>query len=377
MEDAELAAQVFTSPNESDIFPWSVTMHEPSGRQITLSTDVQWRDYAASSPEIVDHSTQFPRIEGSAVFTRPCIARATLAKAMRENGIRTIAETDDNYFCDPSLNLFLRTQGEVELATDQHAKAMASMDANIFSTRWLRDRYHKEYRARFGKQVRPEMHVCRNHIARDQWPTRIEGDGKVRVGFMGSTSHVWDINLAYPAFHAAHEMGAKTWMIGYSPSDPQPDVMDTFTDQDGNTVDLRSVKGREAIRKWGLIVDRHQRWIAPDEYHRAALPLDIGIAPLMVNDFTLGKSDVKLLEHTISGAASICSNHPIYNTSGWVHEKNCLMAGSPRELAEATIRLIRNPSLRSDLVAAAQDYVFNERSEVQMKKEWEAAVVSH
>jgi hypothetical protein len=88
----------------------------------------------------------------------------------------------------------------------------------------------------------------------------------------------------------------------------------------------------------------------------------------------MGKSDAKCLEYGISGAAIICTNSGIYNTAGWKHEVNCLMANSVQEMAEATLRLIRDPGLRYELVTAAQEYIWNERNEDVMRAEWEAAL---
>ncbi len=70
----------------------------------------------------------------------------------------------------------------------------------------------------------------------------------------------------------------------------------------------------------------------------------------------------------------VCSNNPIYNSAGWKHEVNCLMGGSYRELATATVRLIRDPKLRYELVSAAQEMVSTERNEDVMRDEWMEAI---
>src|SRR5262249_1458538 len=156
------------------------------------------------------------------------------------------------------------------------------------------------------------------------------------------------------------------------PGDPDPDTPDQI-EIDGEMVKLRSDKYQQNIDTWRGAITKHTAWIDPNEYHRAALPLDIGLCPLNNDDFCLAKSDVKAIEYTISGAAVVAQNNSVYNRN-WKHEVNCLLAGSPREMAEQTIRLIRDPQLRYELVTAAQEYVLKERGLKQMQEEWRAAL---
>lgn len=375
--DEKDAVDTLAFPNSDKGYPWRFVAGTEDGTSRVIDSREAWESFTSTSPKLTSLDTQFPEQEGPAVFTRPCIARATLAKAMRLQGIRTIAETDDNYFAPPRHNLFARSNMPDEktrrVVHDMHAKAMASMGVNVFSTAWLRDRYWKEYKQRFGLQGLPEMHVCRNNIARMAWPTVPEYDGPVRVGFMGSPSHVWDVHLAYAAFHAAKYHGCHTVMIGYHPGDPDPHIPDTIT-ANGVTYQLRSRKSRAVSTKWLNVVDEHIQWISPEEYHRAHLPLDIGLAPLRDNDFTRGKSDVKAIEYSISGAACVLQKHLVYTSGGWQHEVNCLLAKSQEDMAIQTMRLIHDPMLRTELVANARKMIRTERNEIVSRDEWNAAL---
>lgn len=368
----------FMYPNTESEMPWRL-LAESDGETHIIDSEEGWKKFNARPRELGELTAQFPSQHGPAVFTRPCLARATLGKAMRLEGIRTIAETDDNYFAPPRHNLFARTQLPTprarDLIHDMHAKAMASMGVNVFSTVWLRDRYWKEYKRRFGLQGLPEMHVCRNSIDRAAWPTVPEYDGPVRVGFMGSPSHVWDVHLAYAAFHAAKYHGCHTTMIGYNPANPDPHIPDEIT-ADGITYQLRTKKSLAVSRKWQAVIDEHIEWIAPEEYHRAHLPLDIGLAPLRDNDFTRGKSDVKAIEYSISGAACVLQRHIAYTQAGWKHEVNCLLAKSQEDMAIQTMRLIHDPMLRTELVANARKMIRTERNEIVMRNEWNVALAA-
>jgi hypothetical protein len=144
-------------------------------------TAFRWRFDPAADDGYIDYLDH----EGdTAVWIRPDLARATHAKAMREQlGLRTVAETDDNYLADKRFNIYMRTNGfDVKLRRD-HMRAMASMDAMVFSTVWLRDLYWREMKAEFRKErlagwSPPEMHICRNHCPDTDWPERVERTGR-------------------------------------------------------------------------------------------------------------------------------------------------------------------------------------------------------
>jgi len=361
------AKRAFDGPNDDTPFPWSVDLLLPEGETLTATTRAEWDRLAEQRTRYTAITARFPEVEGTVVWTRPDVNRAVHAWHMREQGTRTVGETDDNYFARSEQNLFLRENRVTLEQKVMHAKAMAMMAANVFSTEQLRDQYVKFMREHLGKRALPEAYVCRNHVPRGDWPERLEADGPLRVGFMGSPSHVWDVNLMYGAISAAHSAGSETVMIGYNPANPDPTVPDF---EDGAEESWRSEKSLAYKRAWAKVISRHERWVDPSAYHRHPLPLDIGLAPLKVDAFTLGKSDVKLIEYTISGAVSVCQNSPVYNKAGWEHEVNCLMAGSPQEFGEQTLRLIRDPRLRYELVTAAQEYVANERNEDALALEW-------
>lgn len=367
-------------PNKDTGIPWQAEFHTPDGVKVAR-TKKDWRLLARGGLVFTRLDVVFPDHEGAAVFTRPMLSQATLARYMRDRGIRTLAESDDNYFAPVRWNLFLRRQGQQQLLREAHAKAFASMDACVFSTEWLRDRYWREFRKRFGERGvklagMPEMFVCRNCVPVADWPDRDHGDGRVRVGFMGSTSHLWDVHLAYAAFHAAKQCAnVETLMVGHNPADPNPDTPESFTDAEtGGEIRWETEKGRMVREKWAAVVDRHIRWIDPGRYHRVPLPFDIGVAPLHDNEFNRGRSDSKLLEFTISGAAIVAQRLPVFTSAGWRDGKNCLLAGSPSEMAHAVVRLIRDPGLRYELVSAAQDMVANDRNEATLRREWMDAI---
>ncbi len=309
-----------------------------------------------------EDGVEYPAQEGkAAVWTRPDLARATHARAMRElHGIRTVCEVDDNYLGNPRLNMFMRANGFGPRERLQHLKACASMGHLIVTTNALRDIYWKAMKQEFGRALVPPIHVCGNHLFLEDWPQRIERDGPLRVGWMGSPSHVWDVDLAWAAMLHAHNQGCETIMVGYNPADPAD-----FT--------VESKRSLHKTKQWGKAVSRAVGWEKMDGTSRLALPFDIGLCPLLHNAFTVGKSDIKAVEYTIAGAAVVASATSVY-TENWIHGETALLASSPQEMLEHVDLLIRKTSLREELVRNAQQYVREERDITKHASEWREAV---
>lgn len=346
-EDGELvrpgAFYALTQPNDDSDFRWQ------------LLVDRNDPDYA---------ELHLPDHEGAAVWTRPDLARATMAKAMREGGIRTLAEVDDDYTTPPSQNVFMRAMRFSAQDRLDHLKAIFSQSGIVFSTAHLRDTYWRTARRDLGlsKRQMPDLFVCRNHIAREDWPEPITRKGPLRVGWMGSPSHVYDIDLAAPAFLRAQELGCECWLIGYDPREP------------GFKGEMAEIGSTRQLHIWERVGYTHRKWIKPDLYHRTALPFDIGLAPLVTTRHTNGKSDVKAVEYAISGAAPVLWQGVVYGGGDWKHGENCLLVSSPREMADAVALLVRDRGLREAIVANAREYVARERNEDVMRKEWGDAI---
>lgn len=311
-----------------------------------------------------DGAAHYPHHEGTAVWTRPCLLRATHAAAMREDGHRVLAEVDDNYLSAAHLNMFMKhgkADDETRLA---HLQSFWCFDGIVFSTAWLRDRYAGAFKKAMPADVRefgqPEFHVARNHTLLEDWPARDEGEGTLRVGYMGSTQHMRDLKIIAQAFHWAKDAaGCETILMGHN-------VRDQWGLRPGS-------RAFEETKVWDKFISRHIPWIDTSVYHRQALPFDIGLAPLELNDHTMGKSDVKAIEYAISGAVPVLQNHPVY-AKHWRHNETCLLASSRDDWTHCVLELIKHRSLRERLVSAAQAYVREERSDVVARKEWSEAI---
>ena len=320
----KLANKVLIEPNEGGKFPWRET----------------------------EEGSEYPNHEGTAIWTRPDMTRAVHAASMGANGIRTLAEVDDNYLSKPSQNFFMHYNDYDAVSRSLHMKVFASFDGIIFSTNWLRDEYVKAYRKDLKHKAR-DVHVCRNHVDPEDWPKRTpllpEGDGRTRVGWMGSQQHGTDLRLAAPALRLAKDMGCEIVFIGLDPAtwDPQ---------------------WRQFLGDYTHVPWRGTR------YHKHFINLDVGLIPLVTNKHTLGKSDVKFLEYSMSGVATVAQSNPVYNNTV-IHGETGLLAASPDNMAYATVDLIKNVRYRRELAASAKQWVLEHRTmQRQGVPEWQAAL---
>ena len=356
--------RVVTTPNNDTDFPWRMRVRA-NGLDVYADTAEEWI-MVGPPGEMEEIETVYPEHEGTAVWIRPDVARGVHMRSMSEqHGLRVLSEVDDNYLTNPNLSLFLRQQGWTEETRRTHLKGVAAAHGVIFSTEDLRDVYWKGIRKRWGR-CNLEMHVCRNHVAADDWPELVPRIGPLRVGWMGSPSHVWDVDIAWPAMLYAKQRGASTYFIGYHPA-KDPGVQ---ARQHGYKLTPRA---KHKIKQWRKVEAFHVPWRQPEKYERLALPLDIGLCPLRTDQMTLGKSDVKAIEYTISGAAVVAQNNTVYNKT-WIHGETALLAGSPQEMLQMTELLMKDENLRERLVKNAQQYVREERGAKQMREEWSHAI---
>ena len=93
----------------------------------------------------------------------------------------------------------------------------------------------------------------------------------------------------------------------------------------------------------------------------------------MVNDHTLGKSDIKIMEYALSGAPCIAHNCLVYNRT-FVHGETALLAGSSAEYVMQLDALLKSPSLGERLVGNTREYIREERLIENNKEEWVSAV---
>ena len=356
-------------PNDGTDFAWAIHGEWEDGSEAHIETEAEWKLACEERRKLLNMTSEYKSLEGrAAVFTRPLSWLAAHMMEMRSQGIRVCAEVDDNYLSKAKHNIFTTKWVKTVLTEEgsrwedygeDHSRSICVGDGLILSTDKLRDQYWKYLTSRFKKKDLPEFFVCRNHVDRRFLPDKLvpaRQDGKLRIGYMGSDSHYWDVELIYPALKEAYDQGHEVVFIGIDPrySMIEPSAYEIKTRQ-----------------HWWNIEFTHIPW--SDTFRGVALPLDIGFAPLVQNHSTDGKSDIKWMEYAISGAACVAQNSVVYNRTA-KHGENVLFANSPTEFVLQMRELIRNPRLRRDLAGATMEYIEKERMIENNRDEWRQAV---
>ena len=199
---------------------------------------------------------------------------------MQDLGIRVLVEVDDNYLKPlPSLP-GAKTSWETKMdrermkkddpySNEQHRYICEFVDGIIVSTPEL---------AKWYERVNDNVYVCPNSVDPVDWPADPphQETGILHVGYAGSSSHYWDVDLLKRAFG---------WL------------------EDKEDVQLHLIGEFEASEKY-----RVTRWTEDLRQARRNLqPLDIGFCPLRDAAWTRCKSDIKMMEYTMAGAAGVYS----------------------------------------------------------------------
>jgi hypothetical protein len=345
-------------PNTSRDFPWYFDLTFEDGTKERVRSRKRWDELCTQRARLTYRNIKYPLQEGgSSIWTRPLAWQAAHMIEMRQQGIRVCAEVDDNYLSSEKLNVFMKKAGWGENDRENHAKSISNSDALIVSTEYLRDVYHKGLGKMFGKKLVPEIFVCRNHVDETLIPTPIppRSDGRLRIGYMGSDSHIWDVDLIYEALLVAFRMGHEIVFVGLNPA--------RIADRLGQ---------KQSRKRWSEISYTHIPW-QNEGFRGMALPLDIGFAPLLVDHHTNGKSDIKWMEYALSGAATIAQNSVVYNRT-MEHGVTGALAGSPKEHLAWMLRLINNDDLRESMVRETNKYIRRERLLSRNVGEWNDAI---
>jgi glycosyltransferase involved in cell wall biosynthesis len=122
----------------------------------------------------------------------------------------------------------------------------------------------------------------------------------------------------------------------------------------------------------GLAGYRHVAAVAATDYPHVLsdLRIDIGLAPLHDTPFNQAKSDIKYLEYSATGAATLASPLAPYEAS--MHDDRGMLVhgNTPDAWAAAIDRLVNDPPLQQRLAQNAYEWVRRERSIEAIAPKW-------
>jgi glycosyltransferase involved in cell wall biosynthesis len=293
----------------------------------------------------LDGEPWFPRQEGACVFQFPGnLTTALILIQMQELGFRVLVDVDDNYL-KPWVGIpgvvsaweakldKARLEKDDPYSNEQHRDICKFVDGIIVSTPEL---------AKWYGRVNDNVYVCPNSVDPGDWPKQPphQETGILHVGYAGSSSHWWDVDLLRRAFG---------WLE---------------TKED---VQIHLIGEFEASEKYKVT-----RWTDDLNAARRNLqPLDVGFAPLRDAAWTRCKSDIKMMEYAMAGAAGVFSIVEPYKLWTDLPGYGCK---TEKDFLKVAKHIYRNRDEVRETARLAREYVMRERLIAQNIHHWEEAI---
>jgi processive 1,2-diacylglycerol beta-glucosyltransferase len=211
--------------------------------------------------------------------------------------------------------------------------------------------------------TRKPIFVSPNYFNPDEWRMqRPQTPGKLRVGFAGSCSHLKDLNVVLPVIGELQKKHDFTFVIvGIDMGTPTlQDFYNKHKAAMGNKFEkhpfgIELQKFYDHLKKINHEWNEGVRW----ELHSrnlARLDLDIGLCPLIDDDFNRCKTPIKFYEYALVGTPSISSKVTPYK-----EEALALADNDFSSWYDALDAMLTYQELRDSTLKAQRDYVFKNR----------------
>lgn len=185
------------------------------------------------------------------------------------------------------------------------------------------------------------------------------GRRRIVIGYMGTYTHEADWRLILPAWRQVYEYyreSVEFQVIGVSAQ------AQALAQEAGVPVRvLQPQRGEVEYPLFMLWFTGRVQW-------------DVAVAPLLDTPFTRSKSDIKFLDYSALGAATIASRVPAYEDSVRHGDTGWLAENTVEAWAAALNRLVADADLRAALAARARQYLLQKRLLAQQVEDWKVAL---
>lgn len=255
-----------------------------------------------------------------------------LIKRYKDLGLKVIFDIDDYWHLPPTHHLYnLYKQVGIPQQTEEILKLV---DLVTTTTKHL---------ASVIQKFNPNVEVLPNCLDTNekQWQSnKIESD-KIRFGYIAGVHHLQDIKiLEKPIIKAVREdLNAKFVLAGYTENSHYKEYE--------RVMSARGWAKEQYLRINALPVN---------QYGFAYNQTDVSLIPLVSNNFSAMKSEIKMLEAAAHGNAVMVSNVAPYN----IFPRNTakfIGAGDTGEWYKGMKRMINEPDYRKDLALELECYV--------------------
>lgn len=277
-------------------------------------------------------------------------------------GKRLILDLDDNY---------------IEVRPDQpgyadyhagsqkraiHQALLSQVDGLIVSTKPLADFYADRVRKVYGQDI--PVFVAPNFTDPNDWPEPKRPRRKV-IGYAGSITHNADLATVMPTL-ARMMRSHGDWHFEVLGGVRSEDIPTVFKDFDELTIRRVHIKNGTPSWKGYPELLRDQRW-------------NVGIAPLVDDEFNRGKSHIKWMEYSMCGIATLASevypySEPINGTPTVEHGRTGLLFKDSKGFEQHLCSLMEDGKMRDEMAREARAAVIGSWGPADHSEEWHKAI---
>lgn len=253
-----------------------------------------------------------------------------------------ILDFDDNYFALPPHH---HAYEDHKPGSEKRAVVAATLSmatAITVSTEPLKEAYKKllkdVYKLEKDIIVLPNMNDAKEF---KKVPQLKKDKGDIIIGYHGSITHNEDLKSIVPALEEvlSKYKNVKVEIMGALSSD---DAVSVFENMDDELLDrVHVIAGTQG---WEGFPERLM-----------SLPWDIGIAPLIDDEFNRSKSHIKWMEYAMKKIPTVAS--PVYPYQVIEHGKTGFLAKTKDEWVDILSKLIEDKQLRKEIGENAHDEV--------------------
>ena len=285
-------------------------------------------------------------------------------------GKPVIMDLDDDYF---NVKPDQPAYEHYKPGTDKRAilgAALSLVDGLIVSTEPLKNSYQKFFQDVFQSDT--PIFVAPNCNDERDWPKGKQivfnkTKGATTIGYAGSITHNADLQMVLPAIHRVMEKYPKVKfeILGALDAESFGKLFRGWSDAMVDRVEVKS-----GTHSWAGYPELlcSQNW-------------DIGIAPLVDDVFTRGKSHIKWMEYSMAGFVTVAS--PVYPYIEPIDGVPVLEDGATGFFCRSTddwvmvlSRLIEDPEGRSTMAARAREAIIEHWQYHSWGDKWAEAIES-
>ena len=267
-----------------------------------------------------------------------------ILKKAKKHNIKVVYESDDDFLDispeNPSYNYILGN-------FDNILKLVNNSDKLVVSTDELKNRFNK-----LGLE---NVEIIRNYYVEDALPLKpftFRGNETVKIGYFGTLTHDNDLELIHNVILRLKDMFSKK---GVSV------IFEIAGASIDDSIDWFNVR---KIPYYPMSLHTFYDWLGKNS------DWDIGIIPLVDNNFNRCKSELKYIEFSALGVPVVASNINVYNEA-IVDGVNGYLASNEDEWVDKLSILIEDPILRNGMVNNAHEDILKNYSLKSRANQWD------